>query len=39
MQKICKIGSNWKSFNTRTIGSSPAIRSNLSWQDTAAFYV
>ncbi|KHH69001.1 hypothetical protein PU52_15350 [Escherichia coli] len=29
MQKICKIGSNWKSFNTRTIGSSPASRSTF----------
>ncbi len=29
MQKICKIGSNWKSFNTRTIGSSPANRSTF----------
>ncbi|MDY8635370.1 hypothetical protein UY568_21745, partial [Escherichia coli] len=29
MQKIRKIDNSWKSFNTRTIGSSPANRSTF----------
>ncbi len=29
MQKIRKIDNSWKSFNTRTIGSSPASRSTF----------